>query len=67
MIAKWPHPFMTFTQRVEGQAQVDTCGWGGESAPCGRRQKSDPTDVILSSSHAKKLAFFVPEVNFCTE
>ena len=30
-----------------------------ESAPCGRpHRKLEPTDIILSSSHAKKLAFF---------
>jgi len=49
-----------------GQAQVDACGWG--SAPCECPQKLEPTDVILSSSsHAKKLAFFVPEFRLPTE
>ena len=34
-------------------------GRGQESAPCGRpHRKLEPVDVILSSSHAKKLAFF---------
>jgi len=47
---------MTSTRRG-GQAQVD----GGVQAPCGRphrKLKLEPTDVILSSSHAKKLASF---------
>ena len=42
------------------QAQVDACGRGGQ-APCGRPQrklKLESTDVILSSSYAKKLASF---------
>jgi len=31
----------------------------GVSAPCGRSHKNlEPTDVILSSSHAKKFMFF---------
>ena len=35
--------------------------WTGEgSAPCGRpHRKLEPTVVILSSSHGKKLAFFL--------
>jgi len=41
------------------QAQVDACGRGEGSASCGRpHKKLEPTDVSLSSSHAKKLAFF---------
>jgi len=52
------HPLMTSTRR--GQAQVDTCGRGkGGQAPSGRpHRKLESTDVILSSSHAKKLALF---------
>ena len=43
----------------EGQAQVNACGWGGESDPCGHpHTKLEPTDVILSSSHSKKFVFF---------
>src|SRR6218665_1356882 len=37
---------------------------GGGPAPCGRphrKLKLESTDVILSSSHAKKLASFLPE------
>src|SRR6218665_1516729 len=54
------HPFMTSTRM--GQAQVDACrrGWGGQ-ASCGRphrKLKLESTDVILSSSHAKKLVYF---------
>ena len=56
------HPFMTSTRRGRGQAQVDACGRGGGGpAPCGRphrKLKLESTDVILSSSHAKKLASF---------
>src|SRR6218665_3468680 len=44
------------------QAQVDACGRGrGGQAPCGRphrKLKLKSTDVILSSSHAKKVAYF---------
>ena len=39
---------------------------GGGPAPCARphiKLKLESTDVILSSSHAKKLASFLPE--FC--
>src|SRR6218665_422616 len=51
------HPFMTSTQR-------------GVPAPCGRphrKLKLESTDVILSSSHAKKLASFLPEFRLWTE
>ena len=45
-----------------GLAHMDACGRWRESAPCGRpHRKLEPTDVVLSSSHAKKLAFFGPE------
>ena len=45
--------------------------WTGEGgpAPCGRphrKLKLESTDVILSSSHAKKLAFFLPEFHLWT-
>jgi len=48
------------------QAQVDACGRGrgGGQAPCGRPHRKlnlESTDVILSSSHAKKLVYFLPE------
>jgi len=39
-------------------------GGGGSQAPCGRprsKLKLESTDVMLSSSHAKKLASFLPE------
>jgi len=55
------HPFMTSTRRGEGVGLRWTHVDGGGSAPCGRphrRLKLEPADVILSSSHAKKLAFF---------
>src|SRR6218665_2899459 len=42
----------------------------GGPAPCGRphrKLKLEPTDVILSSSHAKKLASFLPEFRLWTE
>src|SRR6218665_1531700 len=56
------HPFMTSTRR--GQAQMGRM-WTGEEcqAPCGRphrKLKLESTDVILSSSHAKKLSSFFP-------
>src|SRR6218665_1128396 len=54
-----------------GQAQVDACGRGmGGPAPCGRphrKLKLESTDFILSSSHAKKLASFLPEFRLWTE
>src|SRR6218665_2325500 len=71
----WPlrgHPFMMSTRR-EGRGvrlrwmHVD--GEGGP-APCGRphrKLKLESTDVILSSSHAKKLASFLPEFRLWTE
>jgi len=35
---------------MEGQAQVDTCGWGDESAPCGCPHKEfEPTLTQRSS------------------
>ena len=43
-----------------GQAQVDACGRGRGEAPCGRphrKLKLESTDVILSSSHEKKLVY----------
>jgi len=57
------------TRRRRGQAQVDAGGWGEEGlAPCGcPHRKSEPTDVIVSSSHAKKLTFFVPEFRLWME
>ena len=45
-------------------------GGGGGSSPCGRphrKLKLESTDVILSSSHAKKLAYFLPEFCLSTE
>ena len=63
---------MTSTRREgRGQAQVDACGRGeGGPAPCGRphrKLKLESTDIILSSSHAKKLAYFSPEFRLWTE
>ena len=43
---------------------------GGGPAPCGRphrKLKLESTDDILSSSHAKKLASFLPEFRLWTE
>ena len=61
----WGHPFMTSTRRGGGgQAQVDACGRG--PAPCERphrKLKLESTDVILSSSHAKKLASFFTRIS----
>ena len=44
-----------------GQAQVDACGRPH------RKLKLESTDVILSSSRAKKLASFLPEFCLWTE
>ena len=53
------------------QVQVDACGWGRGQAPCGRPHKKlkiESTDVILSSSsHAKKLVSFLPEIRLSTK
>src|SRR6218665_197496 len=52
-----------------GQAQVDACG-RGDQAPCGRphrKLKLESTDVILSSSHAKKLVSLLTEFHLWTE
>jgi len=66
------HPFMTSTRREKGVrlrwTHVD--GGDGGPAPCERphrKLKLESTDVILSSSHAKKLASFLPEFRFWTE
>ena len=63
---------MTSTRRGEGVGlrwtHVDR-GKGGP-APCGRphiKLKLESTDVKLSSSHAKKLAPFLPEFRLWTE
>jgi len=43
---------------------------GRGSSPCGRphrKLKLESTDVVLSSSHAKKLASFLPEFRLWTE
>ena len=60
---------MTFPQRG-GKAQVDACGRGRGQVPCGRphrKLKLESTDIILSSSHAKELASFLPEFRLWTE
>ena len=50
------------------QAQVDACGRGRRGqAPCGRphrKLKLESTDVILSSSHVKKLVYFFTRISF---
>src|SRR6218665_3764765 len=60
-----PSIYDVHTEGGGGQAQVD-----GGPAPCGRphrKLKLEFTDVILSSSHAKKLASFLPEFCLWTE
>ena len=46
-----------YTEGREGQDQVGACGWGGSPSCRHPQKKLDPIDVILSSSHAKKLVF----------
>src|SRR6218665_1569694 len=65
------HPFMTSTRRGEGVGlrwtHVD--GGSGSPAPCGRpyrKLKLESTDVILSSSHARKLASFLSQFRLWT-
>ena len=49
---------MTSTRRGDGLGSGGRM-WMEEGVPCVRPQeKSEPTDIILSSSHAKKLSFF---------
>src|SRR6218665_2993581 len=58
--SKGPSIYDVHTEGGGGQAQVDACGRGGGGpAPCVRphsKLKLESTDVILSSSHAKKFA-----------
>src|SRR6218665_3222306 len=64
------HPFMTSTRRGRGQAQVDACGRGEGSSPMWtstQKLKLESIDMILSSSHAKKLVYFLPEFRLWTE
>ena len=63
------HSFMTSTRRGVRLRWTHVDGGGGP-APCGRphrKLKLESTDVILSSSHAKKLASFLPEFRLWTE
>src|SRR6218665_1353452 len=67
----WGHPFMTSTRRGRWSGSPGRI-WTGEGgqAPCGRphrKLKLESTDVILSSSHAKKLASFLPEFRLWTK
>src|SRR6218665_3566566 len=56
------HPFMTSTRRGrEVRLRWTHVDGGGGPGPCGRphrKLKLESTDIILSSSHAKKLASF---------
>jgi len=64
------HPFMTSIRRGVRLRWTHVNGGGGQ-APCGRphrKLKFESTDVILSSSHEKKLVyFFLPEFRLWTE
>jgi len=56
---------MTSTQRGRGSGSGGTCGRGRGQASCGRphrKLKLESTDVILSSSHAKKLVYFFTRI-----
>ena len=62
---------MTSTWRGEGSGSGGRM-WMGEGVQPhvddkDRKLKLESTDVILSSSHAKKLAFFLPEFRLWTE
>src|SRR6218665_549220 len=55
------HPFMTSTRRGGVRLRWTHVDGGRDPAPCGRphrKLKLESTDVIQSSSHAKKLASF---------
>src|SRR6218665_3206826 len=61
--------FMTSTRRGKGVRLRWTHVDGGQ-VPRGRpnrKLKLESTDVFLSSSHAKKLAYFLPEFRLSTE
>ena len=83
MLASWQTHFMTSILITNGQCvkgpsiyDVHTEGEGGsggrmwtggrEGRPH-RKLKLESTDVILSSSHAKKLTSFLPEFRLWTE
>ena|SRR6218665_3544186 len=58
---KGPSIYDVHTEGGGGQAQVDACGRGSGSSPMWtstKKFKLESTDVILYSSHAKKLVFF---------
>src|SRR6218665_1297702 len=61
------HPFMTSKRRGEEvRLRWTHVDGGGGPAPCGRlhrKLKLESTDVILSSSHAKKLAVFFTRIS----
>jgi len=61
------HPFMTSTRREEGVRLRWTPAGGGRSAMWSPLRNLEPTDVILSSSCANKLAFLGPEFYLWTE
>src|SRR6218665_1790606 len=66
------HPFMTSTRRGARGSGSGRRMWtgGGDPARCGRphiKLKLEFTDVILASSHAKKLASLLPEFRLWTE
>ena len=66
-----PSIYDVHTEGVGGQAQVDACGREEERVQphvdVHKKLKLESTDVILSSSHAKKLASFLPEFRLWTE
>src|SRR6218665_552341 len=65
-----PSIYNVHMEGEEGQAQVDACGRGRGPTPCGRshrKLKLESTDVIMSSSHAKKLESYLPEFRLWTE
>src|SRR6218665_661769 len=58
-------PFMTSTWRGSGSGERMCTGEGGQD-PCGRphrKLKLESTDVILSSSHEKKLVYFFTRIS----
>jgi len=62
------HPFMTSTRRGSGSGGRMWTGGGKPHVDLQTRKfKLESTDVILSSSHAKKLASFLPEFRLFAE
>ena len=69
-ITKGPSIYDVHMEGGGGQAWWTHVDGGGGPAPCGRpnrKLKLESTNIILSSSHAKKLESFLPEFRLWIE